>query len=99
MFLKKKKKASISNNSINNDILILGSGCKKCNELERVVSEAQKELNLNYSIGHVTDYAEIVSFGVMSTPAFVLKGKVLSSGKVLTIEEAKNLIKKETNIE
>lgn len=72
---------------------ILGSGCTKCMELEKAVRTAAAELQLNYEVEHVTDFAEIASYGVMSTPALVLDGKVLSYGKVLSAEEVKTLLK------
>lgn len=75
-------------------IKILGSGCAKCMELERAVRTAVSELQLDYTIDHVTDFAEIASYGVMSTPALVLNGEVISYGKVLTVEEVKTRLTK-----
>lgn len=75
-------------------IKILGPGCAKCMELEKATRAAISELQLNYEIDHVTDFAEIASYGVMSTPALVLNGAVLSYGKVLTVEEIKELLTK-----
>lgn len=75
-------------------IKILGSGCAKCMELERATRTALSELQLNYEVEHITDFAEIASYGVMSTPAFVLDGEVISYGKVLTVEEVKVLLTK-----
>lgn len=75
-------------------IKILGSGCAKCNELEANTLEALKSLNMDTAIDHVKDFAEIAKYGVMSTPALVVDGKVASYGKVLTANEAKELIKK-----
>ena len=75
-------------------IKILGSGCAKCMELERAVRTAVAELQLDYTIDHVTDFAEIASYGVMSTPALVLNGEVISYGKVLTVEEVKTRLTK-----
>ena len=43
---------------------------------------------------HVTDFAQIAAYGVMSTPALVVDGKVLSSGRVLKKEEAVALLRK-----
>ena len=43
-------------------------------------------------IEHITDFTEIASYGIMSTPAHVIDEKVVSFGKVLTIEEVKNII-------
>lgn len=73
-------------------IKILGSGCAKCATLEKNVKEALNELGQKMSIEHITDFTEIASYGVMSTPALVLDGKVVSFGKVLTVEEVKKII-------
>ena len=73
-------------------IQVLGSGCAKCAELERAVRQALEELQLDLEIHHVTDFAEIAGYGVMSTPALVLNGKVVSYGKVLSAEEVKMIL-------
>ena len=46
------------------------------------------------AIDHVTDFAQIAAYGVMTTPALVVDGKVVSYGKVLKKDEAKVLIQK-----
>ena len=68
-------------------VKILGSGCAKCNQLEAVTKEALAKLGMDTTIEHVTDYAQIASYGVMTTPALVIDGKVVSYGKVLKTEE------------
>ena len=73
-------------------VKILGSGCAKCMKLEKVTRQAISELNLNLNIEHITDFAQIASYGVMSTPALVLDGKVVSFGKVLSVEEIKSIL-------
>ena len=75
-------------------IKILGSGCAKCMELEKATKTAISELQLDYEIDHVTDFVEIASYGVMSTPALVLNGEVISYGKVLKVDEVKALLGK-----
>lgn len=75
-------------------IKILGSGCKKCNELERNTKAALLHLGLDLTVTHVTDFAAIAAYGVMTTPALVLDQKVLSAGKVLKKEEIASLIQK-----
>ena len=75
-------------------IQVLGAGCPKCKALESAVHTALTELGLSEPIDHVTDFARIAAYGVMSTPALVIDGKVVSYGKVLTSEEAKALIRK-----
>jgi small redox-active disulfide protein 2 len=79
-------------------VLVLGSGCAKCNALETSVKEALADLGLSDELGHVRDYGAIASFGVMSTPALVVDGKVVSYGKVLSRKEAAECIKKARNI-
>lgn len=75
-------------------IKVLGSGCAKCNALEAAVRSALEELGMDTTIDHVTDFGQIAAYGVMSTPALVVDGKVVSYGKVLSKEEAKALIQK-----
>ena len=72
-------------------VKILGSGCAKCNELEKNVKAALEQLGMDTSVEHVTDFTKIAAYGVMSTPALVVEGKVVSYGKVLKIEEAVQL--------
>lgn len=73
-------------------IKVLGSGCKKCMELEKATKQALEELNMNVNVEHVTDFAQIASYGVMSTPALVINGKVVSYGKVLSVNEVKSIL-------
>ncbi|MBC3938131.1 thioredoxin family protein [Anaerotruncus massiliensis (ex Liu et al. 2021)] len=75
-------------------IKVLGSGCAKCNALEAATREALAELGMDTAIDHVTDFTQIAAYGVMTTPALVVDGKVLSYGKVLTKDEAKALLTK-----
>lgn len=74
-------------------IKILGSGCSKCAALEKSTKEALAELNVEENIDHITDFSQIASYGVMSTPALVINGKVVSYGKVLNKDEVKDLLK------
>lgn len=73
-------------------IKILGSGCAKCIALEKATRSAVAELGLPYDIQHITDFTQIASYGVMSTPALVLNGEVLSYGKVLSVKEVKKIL-------
>jgi small redox-active disulfide protein 2 len=65
-------------------VKILGSGCKNCLALEKATREAIDRLGIEAEVEKVTDYADIVSYGVMSTPALVVDEEVVSSGRVLT---------------
>lgn len=75
-------------------VKVLGTGCAKCNALEDAVRAALMELGMDTAIDHVTDFTQIAAYGVMTTPALVVDGKVVSYGKVLKKEEAKALIQK-----
>jgi len=73
-------------------IQILGTGCPKCKALTANAEQAAKEAGIEYEIEKVQDINDIISFGVMSTPALAVDGKVLFTGKVLSAEEIKKLI-------
>lgn len=73
-------------------IEILGTGCKKCQQLEANAKTAIASKDLQAEIFHVTDPMEIVKRGVMKTPALVVDGKVLSQGKVLEPQEVELLL-------
>ncbi len=86
--MEEAKKAAAGGNSIK----VLGSGCAKCRELEKNVKEALTALGMDPSVDHVTDFAQIASYGVMTTPALVVDGRVVSYGKVLTVAEAVKIL-------
>ena len=71
---------------------ILGTGCPKCNDLAAKTEEAAKELGIDYEMVKVSDINDIMSFGVMMTPALAVDGEVKVSGKVPGIDEIKKLI-------
>ena len=75
-------------------VKILGSGCAKCNQLEAATSKALAQLGMKDTIDHVTDFAQIADYGVMTTPALVVDGKVVSYGKVLKTEEVAKILQK-----
>lgn len=75
-------------------VKVLGSGCAKCNELEEATKKALAELGMDTTVDHVTDFAQIAAYGVMSTPALVVDGKVVSYGKILKKDEVLAILKK-----
>jgi small redox-active disulfide protein 2 len=74
------------------DVKILGSGCVNCRNLEANTRRALADMGVDVEIDHVTDEAEIVSWGVMSTPALVVDETVVVSGRVPTPEQLRTLI-------
>jgi small redox-active disulfide protein 2 len=75
-------------------IEILGTGCPKCKQLTANVEIAVKELALQAGIEKVTEIDKIIGYGVMITPALVLDGTVVSSGKLLSKDEIKKILTK-----
>jgi len=75
-------------------VKILGSGCAKCNKLEEATKEALKQLGMDQTVEHVTDFGQIAAYGVMSTPALVVDNKVVSFGKVLKTEDIIKILQK-----
>ncbi|MEH6456544.1 MAG: thioredoxin family protein [Cocleimonas sp.] len=73
------------------NIKILGAGCKKCKSLEGNVLSAAENLGLSVEIEKITDAVEIAGYGVMSTPGLVIDDKLVSSGRVLNINEMKEV--------
>jgi len=71
---------------------ILGSGCNKCSKLAENAEAAAREMGIDYSIEKVTDINEIMSFGVIMTPALAIDGKVVAVGKVPDAGQIKKLL-------
>ena len=78
-------------------IKILGSGCANCVNLARVTREAVADLGIDAQIEKVTDYAEIISYGVMSTPGLVVDDKVVIAGRVPTPAKVRELLESLTS--
>jgi small redox-active disulfide protein 2 len=64
------------------DIKVLGPGCPKCQQAEKIVKEAVAEAGVDAHIEKVTDTMEIAGYGVFGTPAVVVDGDVKSVGKI-----------------
>ncbi|MFH5836872.1 thioredoxin family protein [Proteiniclasticum sp. C24MP] len=75
-------------------IKILGSGCKNCVTLAKNAEEALKDLGMEAEIIKVTDFKDIASYGIMSTPGFVIDEEVVSYGKVLKPAAIKEILEK-----
>ena len=73
-------------------IQILGTGCAKCNALTMATEKAAQMLGLTYQLEKVTDLKQIMAFGVMTTPALAVDGKVKVSGKVPSVDELKAML-------
>jgi small redox-active disulfide protein 2 len=74
------------------EIKVLGTGCAKCNTLEKSVKSALEELNLPQVVEKVDDIQKIIAYGVMMTPALVINGKVVVKGTVPSVKELRQII-------
>jgi len=73
-------------------IQILGTGCPKCKKLAENTKAAVKELGIEYEIEKVTNINEIMSFGVMMTPALAVDGELKVVGKVPSPGEIREML-------
>jgi len=73
-------------------IQILGAGCPKCKLLMANAEEAVKALGIEAQIEKVEKITDIMAFGVMTTPALAVDGKVKSAGKVLSPNDIMKLL-------
>ncbi len=73
-------------------LLILGTGCPKCEKLAADTERAAGEMGLEYELHKVTDVRAISGFGVMMTPALVVDGEVKCVGKVPNLEQLKEML-------
>lgn len=73
-------------------IQILGTGCPTCEKLTELTIQAADEMGLEYELSKVKDITEIISMGVVKTPAIAVDGVVKVSGKLPSIEEIKELL-------
>lgn len=69
------------------EIKVLGPGCQKCANMEKVVKETIQEYGIEATVTKVTDIIDIMSYNVMVVPAMVVNDKVVIKGRVPTKEE------------
>ena len=71
---------------------VLGTGCAKCQILAHQAEAAAKSLGIEYQIEKITQIDRIMAFGVMTTPALAVDGKVKVAGRVPDLEQLKAMI-------
>lgn len=76
------------------EIKILGTGCAKCRILEQKVKEYIKDKNIDANISKEEDFAEIMKYGIMTTPALVINDKIELKGRMPGKGELEEIISK-----
>jgi small redox-active disulfide protein 2 len=71
---------------------VAGPGCPRCQAVEKNLINACAEMNLAADISHVRDVTEFAKLGVRMTPAVIIDGKIVASGRVPTVEELKRIL-------
>jgi len=75
------------------EIKVLGPGCPRCNQTEKVVKDALADAGITADVEKVTDVMQIAGYGVLGTPAVVVDGEVKSVGKIPTKQDVMVWIK------
>jgi len=73
-------------------IKILGPGCARCDQLEKITKEVVKELGIDVSLEHVKDVKKIMEYPILHTPGLVLNEELVCSGRVPTKAEVTTYI-------
>ncbi|MCI6238636.1 thioredoxin family protein [Porcincola intestinalis] len=74
------------------NIKVLGGGCSKCEALLENTKKAVQEKGIEAEIEYITDFSIIAGYGIMSTPALMIDGKVVSTGRVLNAKQIGKLL-------
>jgi small redox-active disulfide protein 2 len=74
-------------------VQIYGTGCAKCNMLEKAAKQAINEMGVSAEVVKVNDINQIVEAGILATPGFAVEGEVKSMGRVPSQDEIKKWIK------
>lgn len=73
-------------------IKILGTGCARCQALEKNTKEAITDLSVDAEIDHVKDINKIMEYPILTTPGLVIDDKLVVSGRVPTKAEVTTFI-------
>lgn len=68
-------------------IKVLGPGCSNCKRLEQITNSEAEKLGIDTEIEKVTDYGQMMAYGVLATPGLVINEQVMVSGRIPTNQE------------
>lgn len=78
-------------------IQVLGTGCTSCHTLLEHTQQAVSNLGLSVQVEYVQDMVKIASYGVMRTPALMVNGQVVATGRVLSVADVEAILKNTGN--
>jgi len=78
------------------EVLVLGTGCFSCNQLEKDILAVLSETGIKAAFNHITDPTMIVQYGILSPPALIINGKVKSKGTIPSKSMIKKWLEEET---
>jgi len=73
-------------------LVVLGPGCPRCENLEKLTRQAADQLGIAYALEKVTDIKEFPKYGLMMTPGLVVDGQLKVQGKVPSLDEIKTML-------
>ena len=76
-------------------IKVLGTGCPRCDQLAAAAKLAAAQLGIEYELEKVKNISEFPAYGLMLTPGLVVDGRLVTQGKVPSVDEIKALLEKE----
>lgn len=74
------------------EIKILGTGCPKCNSLEKLTRKVVQDAGIDAEIEKVEDIIEIMNYGIMRTPGLLVNGEVKVSGRLPSEKEIHEML-------
>jgi len=74
------------------EIIVLGPGCPRCDQLVKVARQAAEELGIEYHLEKLGDFREFQKYGLMMTPGLVVDGVLKVQGKVPSLDEVKAML-------
>ena len=73
-------------------IKILGTGCARCQQLEKTAREVVRELSIDATIEEVKDIKKIMEYPILTAPGLVIDEKLVCSGRLPSKAEVTTFI-------
>ncbi|MFW2374610.1 MAG: thioredoxin family protein [Gammaproteobacteria bacterium] len=64
------------------NVKVLGSGCANCKRTQQLIEDVTSKNGIEIQLEKVEDMAEIMAYGIMSTPGVIIDGKIAHAGGI-----------------